>query len=244
MRCCNVNEVLINLLSIVFRTLLSFVFLFLLSRLIGVRQISQLTFYDYIVGITIGSIAATLTIDDTIPIYACLVAMALYAILTVSISIITMKSIKLRRFFSGTPTILIYKGSIIEKSMKDCHYDINDLLCECRKNGYFNISDIEYGIMEIDGSVSILPKTGKRPVQPEDLGMALPQEHLCTNVIIDGKVMEHNLEQTGYDLAWLNKQLKQQKHRTEDVLLGSLETNGTLTLLLKNQQLKNKNYFI
>ena len=97
------NEVLINLLSIVFRTLLSFVFLFLLSRLIGVRQISQLTFYDYIVGITIGSIAATLTIDNTIPIYACLVAMALYAILTVSISIITMKSIKPAPFFFPVP---------------------------------------------------------------------------------------------------------------------------------------------
>ena len=87
--------------------------------------------------------------------------MALYAILTVSISIITMKSIKLRRFFSGTPTILIYKGSIIEKSMKDCHYDINDLLCECRKNGYFNISDIEYGIMEIERKCQYSAKDGE-----------------------------------------------------------------------------------
>ncbi|MEE1491874.1 MAG: DUF421 domain-containing protein, partial [Massilioclostridium sp.] len=147
-------DIAMKIADILLRTVISFVVLFLLSRLIGVRQISQMTFYDYIVGITIGSIAATLTLDQEIPIYYALIAMVAYALLTVVVSRINLKSIKARRFFSGTPSILINKGTIIEKTMKQNHYNINDLLEECRQKGYFNITDIDYAIMESNGHVS------------------------------------------------------------------------------------------
>ena len=115
------NDIAMKIADILLRTVISFVVLFLLSRFIGVRQISQMTFYDYIVGITIGSIAATLTLDEEIPIYFALIAMVSYALLTVLVSRINLKSIKMRRFLYRTPSNLINKGTIIEKTNKQKH---------------------------------------------------------------------------------------------------------------------------
>lgn len=238
-------DVALKIGDILLRTVLSFVVLFLLSRLIGVRQISQMTFYDYIVGITIGSIAATLTLDEEIPIYFALLAMAAYALLTVLVSRINLKYIGARKFFSGTPSILINKGQIIEKSMKQNHYNINDLLCECRKNGYFNITDIEYAIMEMDGHVSILPKSGKRPVQPDDLGLTPEAEGLTYDLIIDGKILFDNLESLGREKQWLLNQLKAQKvENAEDVLLASADQSGNLKVYRRGVPLKGGDHFI
>lgn len=238
------QEVFIECSEIVIRTVIAFFVLFLLARLMGVRSISQLTFYDYIVGITIGSIAATMALDAEVPIYDTLLAMIVFGLLAFLISFLTMKSMKMRRFFSGTPTILVYKGKIIEENLKSRHFDVNDLLCSCRENGYFNLEDIEFVIMEMNGKVSVLPKSEKRPVNPEDLFMQPSQEELSVNIIIDGKIMENNLKSIGKEENWLKKQLENQNvSRVRDVLLATADINGNLSVFLKGEKLKNKNVF-
>lgn len=245
MRWTIMYDIAMKIADILLRTVISFVVLFLLSRLIGVRQISQMTFYDYIVGITIGSIAATLTLDQEIPIYYALIAMVAYALLTVVVSRINLKSIKARRFFSGTPSILINKGTIIEKTMKQNHYNINDLLEECRQKGYFNITDIDYAIMESNGHVSILPKSTKRPVQPDDMGITPESEGLTYNLIIDGQILYDNLDSLGREKQWLLNQLKEQKVADiSSVLLASADQSGNLTVFRKNLPLKDGDHFI
>ncbi len=238
------QEIFIECFEIIIRTVIAFVVLFLLARLMGVRSISQLTFYDYIVGITIGSIAATMALDAEVPIYDTLLAMIVFGLLAFLVSFLTMKSMKMRRFFSGTPTILVYKGKIIEKNLKSRHFDVNDLLCSCRENGYFNLNDIEFVIMEMNGEISVLPKSEKRPVNPEDLSMQPQQEELSANIIIDGKIMENNLKSIGKEENWLKKQLENQNvSRIHDVLLATADINGNLSVFLKGQKLKNENVF-
>ncbi|MDF2685806.1 MAG: hypothetical protein K0S55_987, partial [Clostridia bacterium] len=154
------SEFFTNSGEIILKAFFSVIVLFLLCKLIGPRLISQMDYYDYIVGITIGSIAAEMAVGHDLPFYIPVIAMVVYAVFTILISILTDKSIIIRRFFSGTPIFLIYKGNIIESNLKKSHYDLNNLLSVCRSNGYFDISKIEYAIMEETGKISFLLKTG------------------------------------------------------------------------------------
>ncbi len=179
-----------NFSEVLLRSLVSLLVLFLLTKFMGFKQISQLNLFDYIVGISIGSIAAQMAFDPDIPYYATITAMAVYALTEVLISFLTTKSIKLRSFVTGTPVIVIHQGKIIEQNLKKIKYDLNDLLTECRINGFFDISQIECAIMETDGRLSFLPKSELRPVTPKDLGLAPAKEGLVANVILDGNVMQ------------------------------------------------------
>ncbi len=221
--------------EVLVRSLVSILVLFFLSKFMGFKQISQLNLFDYIVGISIGSIAAQMAFDPNIPYYATITAMAVYAIIEVSISMLTSKSIKLRRFVTGTPVVVINKGEIIEENLKKIKYDLNDLLTECRINGFFNISDVECAVMETDGRLSFLPKPELRPVNPKDMGLMPAKEGLVSNVIIDGNIMPSALKCCGMDEKWLQKQLSDKKIKdVSQVLLGTVDVNGIFTAFMKN----------
>ena len=230
--------------EVLVRSLVSILVLFFLTKFMGFKQISQLTLFDYIVGISIGSIAAQMAFDPNIPYYATITAMAVYAIFEVSISMLTSKSIKLRRFVTGTPVVVINKGEIIEENLKKIKYDLNDLLTECRINGFFNISDVEYAVMETDGRLSFLPKPELRPANPKDMGLTPAKEGLVSNVIIDGKIMSNALKFCGMDEKWLQKQLSDKKIKdVSQVLLGTVDINGIFTAFLKNKSSPEYNPF-
>ena len=197
----NYNE----LLNVVIRALISLITLFLISKLIGKKQVSQLSLFDYVIGISIGNFAAEMTINlESDEIYG-IVAVILFGFIAYLVSILTMKSIKLRRFFMGTPTILIEHGKLIQDNFYKVRYDINDMLEQCRVNGYFDISEIEYAIVEANGELSILPKDENRPVTIKDMKLKPNKQGLCANVIIDGKIMYKNLEIIDKDEKWLLK---------------------------------------
>lgn len=219
---------------ILLRTLLSIVALFLISKLTGARQISQLSFYDYIVGITIGSIAATLALDAQVPLLHPLLALAMYLAFTLLSTFASNKSIILRRMLDGTPLILIDKGKIAEKNLKKSGMDINEFLSECRGQGYFDLTEIEYAVMETTGRVSILPKSANRPVTPEDIALQPAPAQLRANVILDGKVMPRHLRSVGKDEVWLERQLHAHGCQVQDVLLAIADTSNTLEVHLKN----------
>lgn len=227
--------------SIALRSLFSVITLFIISRVIGPRQISQLTFYDYIVGITIGSVAAT-AVDSGIPFSSIVISMVVFGLFTELIELLTNKSFYLRSIFSGKPTIIIYKGKIIKKAMKKHKYDISDLLQQCRLNGYFDIADIEYAIMETNGQISILPKAEQRPVVAKDVNAVGKNQQLKYSIIIDGKILTKNLLTCGKDEAWLYQKLTEQNiNDLSEVLFACWnKDDDTVTTFLQNEVLPEK----
>ncbi len=217
--------------NILFRSLLSIVVLFVLTKLMGAKQISQMTFFDYAIGISIGSIAADIAADIESSYIDAVCGMAIYAAVAVGTSFLTQKSMKARRIFTGTPTILINRGQILKDNLSKARYDINELLCECRIAGYFNIADLEYAIMEPNGRLSFIPKAAKKPVTAEDLQLSPRQERLTANVIIDGKIMKENLRSMGKNEDWLYQQLKIQHIKdAADIILATLDTGNNLSV--------------
>lgn len=229
-----------ELLELLSRSVFSVILLFALTKLMGYRQISQLSYYDYIIGITIGSISADMAIGLEDDWWHTVLPMVIFALLSVGISYLTTKSITVRRFATGTPIILIEKGDIIKKNLRKVHYDLNDLLAECRSAGYFNLSDIQWAVMEHTGKISFLPDALKRPCTPQDLNLTPQPEGLIANLIIDGKVMKRHLKKIGKEEKWLQKQLSQQGVKDERmVLLATYDSmNGTFEVFEEGQRKK------
>lgn len=224
-----------ELLDVLLRSLVSIIVLFILAKLMGKRQLAQLTFFDYVIGISIGSIAAAFAIDREIDYEHGLAGMVIYALFAILLSIITYKSVKASELIIGSPAILIQNGRLMEENLRKSKIHINDVLEECRVKGAFNIDDIEYAILETSGEISVLLKSQKLPLTPEDLKIPTQYKGLCANLIIDGKVMKEHLTLINLDEEWLKKELKKNKiSDAKDVLLASLDSQGKLTIIRKN----------
>lgn len=229
-------------LNIVLRSILSFIFLQLLAKWSGPKQLSQLSYYDYIVGITIGNLASVWAIDTSISWLYCALAMFIYIALTILQSLLTTKSLVLRKVLTGTPTFLIHHGKIIEKNLVKIHFDVNDLLSECRSQGYFDISMIQFAIMETSGKVSIMLKSEENPITFKGMNKHIIQEEISANVVIDGHVMEKELTMIGKDIYWLNHKLKD--HDISKLLLVIADRNNHLTYFYKDECMKHQDYYI
>ncbi len=219
--------------EILLRSILSFVFLLLIAKMLGARQISQLSYFDYILGITLGSMASSLAIDDVLSVWKGLIGMAVFGLFTFLLSILSRKSIRARRFFEGKPRILINEGKIMYNELKKAQFSINDLLRELRTQGYFNIADVNFALQETNGMLSVMPKGKKRPVVAEDLNLAPPEQGLCANVIIDGKIMAANLKAVGKDIRWLADELEKQGILAEDAVLATVDKDYNLSVYKK-----------
>lgn len=223
-----------NILNICFRTILILVILFFITKMMGKRQISQLSLFDYIVGITIGSIAADISLDIEKNLYAGIISLFIYGFTSYLISIATMKSITARRFLTGVPTVLVEKGKIIESGLKKTKLDVNELLAEARMSGYFNLEEIDYAIMEINGTVSFLPKDKIKPISKKDMNIKKEKNGLCVNAIIDGNYMENNVTSIGKDKKWLDHEIKLQGYNDyDDILLATIDINDKVTIYKK-----------
>lgn len=230
-----VNTSLGEVGHVLLRGFLSLVTLFLITKLLGKKQVSQLSLFDYVIGISIGNFAAEITTDVNVQVMNGIAAVLLFGFVAYAVSILTMKSISLRRFFMGVPTVIIQNGKIIEPNLKKVKFDMNDLLEECRNNGYFNLDEIEYGIMEANGKVSILPKGENKPLTVKDMNLKAEKQSLCANVIIDGKVMPKNLTNMHKDINWLNKELKIKGYKDyNDILLATLDVNDKVIVYERN----------
>jgi len=209
----------------------AFVTLFVLTKIMGNREMSQLSMFDYINSITIGSIAAEMATSLTDNFLEPLVAMVVFAILSVLVAYITSKSIKARRLLTGRPVILFENGTIYRKNLAKHRLDINEFLTQCRINGYFDLSEIHTAILEANGKLSFLPAVGTRPATPEDMNIMPQQKTPVSNVIIDGHVMEKNLQHTGNDETWLNEQLSALgAGKISEVFLATCDCNNKLTV--------------
>ena len=224
-----------DFLNICFRTILVLIILFFITKMMGKKQISELNFFDYVVGITIGSIAADISLDIEKDMIAGIAALFIYGFISYIISFVSIKSICARRFFIGVPTVLVEKGKIIESGLKKSKIDVNDLLMVARENGYFNLDEIDYALMEVNGNISFLPKEKEKPVTKRDMKIKCSNEGLTVNAIIDSKYMVNNMKAINKDKEWLDHELKVNGYDNYDnILLATIDNNYKVTIYEKN----------
>lgn len=226
-----------EILYIVVLSLGSIIAIFLLTKLMGYRQMSQMSMFDYVNGITMGSIAAEMATSLDTGFEKPLVAMIVYALVSLLLSTVSSKSIKARRMLEGAPLVLLNNGEIYRHNLRKAKIDVSELLVQCRINGYFDISKLQTAILEGNGKISFLQKATDRPLTPADVQLSPQQDYMVANVILDGKVMDENLRHTGKDEKWLLDQIRGQgAKRIEDVLLASCDSNNKLQVYLKDNQ--------
>ena len=219
-----------EILKVLLTSLLSVAALFAVAKIMGHKQMSQLDFFDYISGITIGSIAAELATELEEPLKP-LLAIAVYGAAAILLSKITSLFPKTRKYINGTPTILMNNGKLYRENLKKAKLDLSEFMVMCRQQGYFNLSDIQTAVFEFNGKLSILPVSKKRPANPEDLNLSPAPEYIQTEVIMDGCILDENLKRMGLDDKWLHKQLTAQGYkRPQEVFLALCDENSHLTV--------------
>ncbi len=217
-------------IKVILTSLLSAVSLFVIAKITGHKQMAQLDFFDYITGITIGSIAAELATELEAP-WKPLIAMTIYGLVALGLTILAHKFPKTRKYINGTPTIVMDNGKLYRNNMKKAKLELSEFMVLCRQEGYFNINDIETAVFEYNGRITILPKSEKRPLTPEDMNITPKKAEICTEIIMDGRILHENLKRLGLDLTWLDKQLKKQKYsNAKEIYLGICDKNNNLTL--------------
>lgn len=206
-------------------------------RLMGKQQMSELTFFDYIVGITIGSIAATLSVQLNQNTTATLAGLGVWSILPIMLAYFSMKHVWVRKLVEGEATVVIENGKILETQLAKIRLSIDDLLAQLRAKNIFNIADVEFALFETCGKLSIQLKSQKQPLTPGDLNLPTKYTGLPTTLIEDGQVLIDALKSLRLTKAWLQFQLgKQNIKDLSQVSLAQLDTTGNLYVDLKGDQ--------
>lgn len=219
-----------DIIKVILTSFFSALILFIIAKIMGHRQVSQLDFFDYITGITIGSIAAELATELETP-WKPAIAMVVYGTIAFLLNIITSKFPRTRKYINGSPAILMSGGKLYRKNMKKAKLDLSEFLMMCREEGYFDLNDIQTAVFENNGKLTVLPKSLNRPATPEDLNLNPKEDNINTEIIMDGRILEENLKRMGLDLTWLNKQLKAQGYRNaKEIYLGLCDKDNQLSL--------------
>lgn len=231
------NEALV----VVVRSVIGYISLFIFTRVLGKQQISQLTFFDYVLGITIGSLAGTLTTDLSSRTWPHWVGLFTWALLSYLMQLITMKWMYAAKYINGDPNIVIMNGKIMEEALRKMKYRIDDILQLLRDKDIFDLSEVEFAILEPNGKISVLKKAEYNPVTAKDMNISVSPSKLSTGLIYDGMIIEENLDKIKKDKKWLMKELKKQKIKdVSEVLLATLESTGGLYIDKYEDGIKNK----
>lgn len=218
-----------ELILILIRSIAAFLLLFLMTRLMGKKQISQLTFFDYCVGITIGSIAATMSVDQNVKALNGLMSLFVWGLFPILLSFIGMKFNAFSNLTDGKATTLIENGKILEKNMKKNLMNLNELMLLLREKNVFKVSDVEMAILETNGKLSVMLKTDQQPVTAQMLNIPVTQEHGPMILIMDGKMMTKSMEVMGFTAEWLQTEVKKQGAESiSDVFLAQIDSKGQL----------------
>ncbi len=221
-------------LKIVLTSLASIAVLFILTKIMGKRQMSQLSMFDYINGITIGSIAADAAINIEGDMLRPIVAMIVYAAVSALISVMTCKSVKLRRFFVGKSLILYCNGELYKENFKKSKIDVNEFLVSMRNSGYFDLSELYACILEPNGKMSFMPLDSEKPVTAKEMGVSTGNTSFPANVIIDGNVMTKTLKNIGKDETWLKKMLDENNiNSVSEVYLATADADNNFNVYTK-----------
>jgi len=225
-------------LNIVIRSLVALVYLFIITKLIGKRQIRQMTFTEYIVGITIGSIAAFMATEVDGPIYHSLIALTIFALFSILMEWLALKSKTIRNIMEGNATILIKDGKILEDNLKSERLSTEDLMEQLRTKNIFRVADVEFALMEANGELSVLLKSQHQPVTPQHLGLSVAPAEEPQAIIMDGVILDEPLATIGLNRNWVRGELEKAGVALENVFLGQVDKGGQLYLDLYDDKIK------
>jgi len=210
------------------RTIFLYILVLIVMRFMGKREISQLQPFELVISIMIADLATTPMSETGIPILYGIIPILGLLMMHIIISVVNLKSMRMREIICGKPRILIFRGKIDEKALIKENITINELQESLREKDVFNLEDVEYAILETSGQLTVIPKPGKRGITPEDFGMEAEYVGISYDLVIDGKVMTDNLRKLGKDYNWLKKEVGKFHMRPEDALVVVLSGNGSI----------------
>ena len=211
-----------------FRSILIYIFVLIVMRLMGKREIGQLQPFELAIAIMIADLASIPMTDSGIPITNGIISILGLLLMHLVISFLNVKSIKAREIICGKPTILIYRGKIDEKALKKERFTINELEERLRGNNVYNLGDVEYAILETSGQVTVIQKPEKRNTIPEDFNIIPDYEGIPYDLVVDGKIMEKNLQAIGKNYQWLKKQVEKFNMKPEKALIVTYDAKGQI----------------
>lgn len=218
----------------IIKDILIYVLALILSKLIGIKIISQMNFFDFIVGVSVGSMIAKIIINKDHVVFSGIVALITFALLTISTSYLNLKSYAARRIINAKTLILVENGCIIDKNLKRLRITINELMMKLREKDVFNLEDVQFAIMESNGQLSVLIKANKKPITPYDMELKVKSSSLVNDIIIDGKIVDKNLEISGIDKKWLQSELKKKSiNNIEEIFYAGVDQNKKLIISKK-----------
>ena len=208
------------------RSIIIYVIVLIVMRLMGKREIGQLQPFELVISIMIADLASIPMTDPGVPIFNGIVPILGLLAMHLVITVLNLKSVNIRKFTCGKPTILIYRGRIDEDAMRKERFTVSELQERLRGKDVFYLGDVEYAILETNGEISVIQKPEKRNTTPEDFNITPEYEGLPYDLVVDGKVMYENLKKIGKNEKWLANQIKKFNTKAEDVLIATMDGKG------------------
>ena len=221
------------------RTIILYILVLVVMRFMGKREIGQLQPFELAISIMIADLATRPMAEPGIPITNGVIPILGLLVMHLIISLVNLKSLRLREIVCGKPSILIYRGRIQEENMRKERFTINELEERLRGENVFDIGDVEYAILETSGQISVIQKPNRRTTIPEDFGIDPPYEGISYDLVVDGKIMKQNLEKLGKDYNWLLKQVEQFGIKPEEALIATIDGKGNFFCQEKERKKKN-----
>ncbi|MDX5862664.1 DUF421 domain-containing protein, partial [Bacillus cereus group sp. BfR-BA-02138] len=223
---------------VILRSVFILIILFAITKWLGKRQISQLSFFEYIAGMTIGDIAAQVSTGLDSKFFHGVFAILIFAVVPFLTGILSLKNKTARDFFEGKSTVLIKDGKILEDNLKKEKYTSDELLELLRGKGAFSVADVEFAVLEPSGELNVLLKKDSQPLTAKDIGLKVANEKEPQTVIMDGNVLDEPLSASGHNRAWLHAELEKLGVVIENVFLGQVDSYGQLTIDIYNDKLQ------
>lgn len=228
-------------LSIIPRSLISLIALFIATKILGKKQVSELSLFDYVIGISIGNFTAEMILVLDTQLVNGIVAILTFGLAGYIMSYLSTKSIFFRKKIFGTPTIIMSEGKFIYKAFETLRIDINDFLEQARIAGYFSIEEIDYAIMEANGSISFLLKDQYQQPTKKDMKIKIEKASLPVNVVIDSSLMEENIKNSSHNKEFYLKELKKQGYTSYENILLAIYSNNSLIVYKKDEKKRPEN---
>lgn len=225
-------------LDITFRAVLFTAVLFLITKILGKKQLAQLSFFEYVAGITIGSIGAEVIMGLERSIVHGLIGLAVFTVVPFLTGFLSLKSRKFRSFFEGKGVVFIKEGKVMEENLRKERYTIDELSELLRQKSVFQMADVEFAVLEASGDLSVLLKKEQQPITPKMLGLKVEPAKEPQTVIMDGDILDEPLATMNLNRGWLKKELEKQGVTVQNVFLGQVDSSGKLTVDLYDDQQK------
>jgi uncharacterized membrane protein YcaP (DUF421 family) len=222
-----------SIAEILLRSVISFVGLVFWARIIGKKLISHLTFFDFVAGVTFGSIGGNLIFNPNVSLFVGVIGLTMFSILVLVSDYISLKSFIGRKILDSEPQVIIKEGQILLENMKRVRLTIDELLMLLRKKDAFYIDEIEFAFMETDGTLSIMKKTNNMSITRTDMNIKSQSRGIPQACIIDGKIIEENLQNVQKDSKWMKKFLKDKNIQLEHILLAQIDQQDRVFINLK-----------